>query len=75
MMKIQRSAMAALARVQTQAADVEYFCQKCCGHYSSTVRLEALSNLRCRCGSGELLVYQLAGDNTAAPLRQRPRPA
>ena len=52
----------------TTAADIEYFCKSCKGHYSRIVPVDALRQTRCRCGSSDLLVYSIAGEATA-PLR------
>ena len=48
--------------------ELEYFCRRCKGHYGSTVPVGTLKDMRCRCGSSDLLVYQLAGEY-GAPLR------
>jgi hypothetical protein len=50
--------------------EVEFFCRGCKGHYSSSVPVGTLSEVRCRCGSDNLLVYNLAGEY-GAPLRYR----
>jgi hypothetical protein len=52
----------------TTAIDVDYFCRGCKGHFSRTTPLRRMSDLACRCGSTDLLIYSVAGD-TAAPLR------
>jgi hypothetical protein len=52
----------------TQAADVEYFCRACKGHYSRIVPVESLLQTSCRCGSRDLLIYNVSGE-AAAPLR------
>ena len=52
----------------TQAADVEYFCRSCKGHYSRIVSLDAFFKTQCRCGSADLLIYNVSGE-MAAPLR------
>jgi hypothetical protein len=50
--------------------ELEFFCRNCKGHYSTTVPAGAVSDARCRCGSDNLLVYNLAGEY-GAPLRYR----
>ncbi len=50
--------------------DLEYFCRTCKGHYSSAVAVAALDGARCRCGSDDLLIYNVAGEY-AAPLQYR----
>ncbi len=52
----------------TTAADVEYFCRACKGHYSRIVSIDAFSRTACRCGSTDLLIYSVSGEVTA-PLR------
>ena len=52
----------------TQAADVEYFCRRCKGHYSRIVSLDQFWQTACRCGSTDLLIYNVSGE-MAAPLR------
>jgi hypothetical protein len=49
--------------------ELEYFCRGCKGHYSTSVPLSGLNAARCRCGSGDLLVYNMAGDNSS-PMRR-----
>ncbi len=53
----------------TQAADVEYYCRGCKGHYSRIVALDAVFKTQCRCGSADLLIYNVSGE-MAAPLRR-----
>jgi hypothetical protein len=52
----------------TQAADVEYFCRTCKGHYSRIVPVESFWQTTCRCGSRNLLIYSVSSEG-AAPLR------
>ena len=52
----------------TTAADIEYFCRGCKGHYSRVVPIDAFWRTTCRCGSSDLLVYSLSGESSA-PLR------
>jgi len=52
----------------TQAADVEFFCRGCKGHYSRIVPVDDFWKTTCRCGSHDLLVYNVASEG-AAPLR------
>jgi hypothetical protein len=54
----------------TSRMDVEYFCRDCKGHYSASVPVGTLSGVHCRCGSDNLLVYNVAGEY-GAPLRYR----
>jgi len=48
--------------------ELEYYCKSCKGHYSSTVPVATMEETRCRCGSPDLLVYNLAGE-FSAPMR------
>ncbi len=50
--------------------DLEYFCRTCKGHFSSSVPVSTLYDATCRCGSSDLLVYNVAGE-FSAPLRSR----
>ncbi len=52
----------------TAAAELEYFCRGCKGHFTRVVPVEQLSRTTCRCGSSDLLVYAIAGEYSA-PLR------
>lgn len=52
----------------TQAANLEYFCRGCKGHDSRTVSLDQFWQTACRCGSRDLLIYNVNGETTA-PLR------
>lgn len=49
--------------------ELEYFCKRCKGHYAATVPVSTVQQTRCRCGSGDLLVYNFAGE-FASPLRR-----
>ncbi len=53
---------------RTTSVEIEYFCRTCKGHYSRVVPVKAFETTRCRCGSGNLLIYSLAADITS-PLR------
>ncbi len=53
----------------TQAADIEYFCRTCKGHYSRIVPVDSFWNTYCRCGSQDLLIYNIASE-ASAPLRR-----
>ncbi len=55
--------------------EIEYFCRGCRGHYSSSVPVKALSLASCRCGSRDLLVYDLSDDMHAPLLSQASRVA
>jgi hypothetical protein len=70
---MQVSAMRALAQIQTREAEIEFFCRTCRGHYSSTVAVDALSRKTCRCGSSDLLVYQLTAGANAPLINYRSR--
>ncbi len=48
--------------------DLEYFCRTCKGHFASTVPVTHMYEARCRCGSSNLLVYNVVGE-LSAPLR------
>lgn len=50
--------------------DLEYFCRTCKGHFASTVPVTQMYEATCRCGSSNLLVYNVAGE-LSAPLRPR----
>jgi hypothetical protein len=50
------------------AVDVEYFCRRCKGHYSTAVPVDSFWQTRCRCGSTNLLIYSMSGE-VSAPLR------
>lgn len=67
-MQIQSSVLQSLSRVKTRDAEIEYFCRQCHGHYSRTVMLRTLPTATCRCGSSDLLIYQLTAE-PSAPLR------
>ncbi len=45
--------------------EIEYFCRSCRGHFSSSVPVATLEQASCRCGSHNLLVYNLSGDMNA----------
>lgn len=49
--------------------ELDYFCKRCKGHFSGTVPVTSLGEMRCRCGSDQLLVYSIVGDLNA-PLRR-----
>ena len=55
--------------------DIEYFCRSCRGHFSSSVPVGALDQASCRCGSHNLLVYNLSGDMNAPLLPRAVGPA
>ena len=55
--------------------DIEYFCRSCRGHFSSSVPVGALEQASCRCGSHNLLVYNLSGDMNAPLLATPAGPA
>ena len=54
---------------EASRVELEYFCKRCKGHYAATVPVATVKQTRCRCGSDDLLVYNLAGE-AASPLRQ-----
>jgi hypothetical protein len=54
----------------TSRMDAEFFCRDCKGHYSASVPVGTLNDMRCRCGSRNLLIYNVAGEY-GAPLRYR----
>ncbi len=56
--------------LNTETTEVCYFCRTCKGHNSQLVDIGAFRSMRCRCGSGDLLVYQLTAE-PAAPLRPK----
>lgn len=66
-MQIQTSVLQSLARVATSDADIEYYCRRCRGHFTRTVPVRALASATCRCGSRDLLIYQLTAE-ASAPL-------
>ena len=50
--------------------EADFFCKRCKGHYSGTFAVTGMNELRCRCGSDDLLIYSMVGDLNA-PLRSR----
>ncbi|HYM15911.1 MAG TPA: hypothetical protein VEZ14_10150 [Dehalococcoidia bacterium] len=45
--------------------DIEYFCRSCKGHYSASVPVGLFQGASCRCGSRDLFVYSVVGDQSA----------
>jgi hypothetical protein len=57
-----RSRRAEPSRVLMPAAEVQYFCRACKVHDSRTLREGQWRELRCRCGSTDLLIYRVSDD-------------
>ena len=53
-------------RVLTPAAELQFFCRGCKGHDSRTLPATRWREVRCRCGSSDLLIYRVANDLTLA---------
>lgn len=53
-------------RVLTPAAELQFFCRGCKTHDSRTVLARRWREVRCRCGSSDLLIYRVADDLTLA---------
>lgn len=56
------------AHIPTTAADVDFFCRRCKGHYSRTAPVRTIGELACHCGSRDLLIYAVSSDGVS-PLR------
>jgi hypothetical protein len=53
-------------RILMPATEMQFFCRGCKGHDSRTLPASQWRELRCRCGSTDLLVYRMADDLTLA---------